>query len=103
MATFKTGIKTMFKMCGTNCSVTVDNQTSDFKGIFDQSNELETVDGVSVILMGSSLTVEKHIGMQLTRGLPVMVGGVEWYVREVLFMDDGETAKVSITKDDSQC
>lgn len=98
-----TGIPRMLRLFGEKCSAEIDGSPVEFYGIFDQQNELQTTDGVSVILAGSSLTVSKSIGSNLIRGLSISINGVTWYVREVLMMDDGEIAKVSIVSEASQC
>lgn len=104
MAKLKTtGIQQMMRVFGENCRVTIDDTCIDFKGIFDQENQLETVDGVSVILQGSVLTVPKNIAIRLARGMEIQVDDTTWYVREILRTDDGEIGRISITGDESQC
>ena len=81
----------------------VADSTIEFNGIFDQENQLETIDGVSVILQGSVLTVPKNIAIQLIRGMEIKIGNDLWFVREVLRTDDGEIGRISITGEESQC
>lgn len=102
MSIWTKGIKTMLKKMGILCEASLANECVEFYAVFDRQNVLETADGMQVIIEGSVLTVEKSVADKLVRNTTIKSG--EWddektfYVREVLYQDDGELARVSIVE-----
>lgn len=98
-----TGIPRMLRLFGEKCTAEIDGSPVDFYGIFDEQNILETTEGPSVILQGCVLTVAKSVAQNLPRDTRITIGDVVWQVTEVLRIDDGELARLSIRGDNDPC
>ena len=103
MSIWTKNINTILRMTGQQCSTLIDGQTTTFYGVFEQQNVLEDANGISVVIAGSSLTVAKSIANKLERQSEIIIDDKTWYVREILFIDDGEIARVSIVTEKDQC
>lgn len=85
----------MFQTAGAPCSVTVEGACIHFRGIIGRADVEEVDDsGNRYIRNDSALRIQKDLARKLfsTTLYPVTVNGKEFFVQDVKYEDDGETA-----------
>lgn len=98
---FQKGLKRMMKVVGAPCAVIVQGVKIPFNGIPEVVDSVESDDlGMSYIRKETTLLVTADIGRRL-EGLvntPMTMDGQEVFCNEVRFEDDGEVARLFITR-----